>query len=107
MAVGKNKTDWLTDDRVTPTELRAFMKNLTELLTLNNTRPAAQLDGTKRRISGVDDWLEILETRLPPTGQAERAEEDLRRLHYRGKNNRDPFIFSGSHDAFSINDYVD
>ena len=68
MTAGKNMTDGLADDRVTPTKLHAFMKNLTELLTLNNTRPAAQLDGTERRISGVDDRLETLETRLPLAG---------------------------------------
>ena len=107
MAEGKNKTDG-DDECVAPTELRAFMKHMTESLTLTHTRSVTQLDGIERRICGAVDRLETFETHLPLAGQDERARhdaEDQRPLHYRGNNNRDPFTLSSFHDGFCTNEY--
>ena len=114
----KNKTDGLEDECVTQTELRAFMRNITDTMTLNNNRTARQLEGIERRISGIVDRLEALETRLPPADhdrdeRATRNEEERRRLRFNrtsmgGNNdNNDPFAkikftipaFYGAYDA--------
>ena len=122
MADTKNKTDEMDDVCVTQTELQEFMKdfmkNITDTLNQNNNRSQTQLEGIERRISGVVDRLEALETHLPPPDQdrndrARRDEEDQRRLRFNrqgmgGNNgNHDPFAkvkftipaFYGAYDA--------
>jgi hypothetical protein len=103
-------------DCVTQVELRAFMKNITEVINVNHDRYAATLKGIERKISGVVDQLEALEIRIPPAVQelngneqderATRDEELRHRLHRncqgmggnndnnhdnRNQDNRDPF----------------
>jgi hypothetical protein len=52
-------------DCVTQVELRAFMKNITEAINVNHGRYAVTLEGIERKISGVGDWLEALDIRIP------------------------------------------
>jgi hypothetical protein len=78
-------------DCVTQVELRAFMKNITEVINVNHSRSATTLEGIERKISGVVDQLEALEVHVLPAIQeldnneqdkCARHDEELRhRLH--------------------------
>jgi hypothetical protein len=66
--VGRGKPPTADEDAdcVTQVELRAFMNNITKAINVNHARYAATHEGIERKISGVVNWLEALEVRIPP-----------------------------------------
>jgi hypothetical protein len=91
---GRGKPPAMDEDAdcVTQVELHAFMKNIIETVNVNHFRYAVTLDCIERKISGVVDWLEALEIRIPPDvheldgneqDECVRRDEELwHRLHH-------------------------
>jgi hypothetical protein len=90
---GRGKPPTVDEDTncVTQVELRAFMKNITEMINVDHDRYATTLEGIEMKISVVVGWLEALEIRIPPVVQeldgneqdehARRDEELRHHLH--------------------------
>jgi hypothetical protein len=63
------------EECVSNKEVCAMMKVMTKLFTKNQQSTDTTLEWVERSIAGIIDWVDALETRLPPTDQAKLLDE--------------------------------